>query len=252
MYRLFLLPLLLLVAFVSSGQSAQSELYDEPTVIYRNQTHGGGILHTNGLGAFLYYGRYKGVKKVLLFGGEFVTMRHNKEIRSFNPVYEDSRSYVYGKVNNFYVLRPSFGVRRVITEKVRRSGVEIGYTWHAGPSLGITKPIYLEIGYPSIPYQWLAVERYDPDRHFFDSIYGRASALNGLNSLSLHPGAFFKFAFNFEYSDQKDRLRGLDAGFAIDAYPNRIPIMAEQLVDRNNRVFLTFFVNFFFGGKYNE
>lgn len=252
MYRLFTLLFLFLLSIGLSAQSAQSELYDEPTVIYRNQTHGGAILHTNGLGAFLYAGRYRGVKKVLLFGGEFVTMKHNKEIRSFNPVYEDSRSYVYGKINNFYVLRPSFGVRKIITEKVRRSGVEVGYTWHAGPSLGITKPIYLEIGYPSIPYQWLSVERYNPDVHFFDSIYGRASGLNGLNALQLHPGAFFKFAFNFEYSDEKDRLKGLDVGVAVDAYSRQIPIMADQLVDRNNQVFVTFFVNFFFGGKYNE
>lgn len=259
MYRHFGFVVAMLVGFSLLGQSAQSELYDEPTIIYRNQIYGGGILHTNGLGAYIYGGRYRGVKKVLLFGIEGVTMKHDKEIRSFNPVYEDSRSYIYGKMNNFYVLRPSFGVRKIITEKVRKSGVQVGYTWLAGPSIGILKPVYLEIGYPSIPYQYLAVERYDPSRHFFDSIYGRASGLNGLNELQIRPGAFFKFAFNFEYANEKDRLKGMDVGFALDAYANRIPIMAAlpdpftgEPSNANRQFFLTFFVNFFIGSKFND
>jgi hypothetical protein len=248
-YRLLFFWLFFCSAFFGSAQSALSELYEEPTVVYRKQTHGGATLHTNGLGAYIYAGRYRGVKKVLLYGIEGMTMKHEKEIRSFNPVYEDGRSYVFGKVNNFYVIRPSFGVKRIITEKVRTNGVTVGYTWNAGPSLGFTKPIYLEIGYPSIPYEYLVVERYDPTRHSYETIYGRASALNGLNELKLHPGAFFKFAFNFEYSNEKDRLKGLDAGFAIDAYGARIPIMTDEI---NRQVFLTFFVNLFIGTKHND
>lgn len=253
MYRLFVL--LFLLGWITediSAQSALGDLYDEPTVIYRKQVHGGGILHTNGLGAYIYAGRYRGVKKVLLLGGEVLNMRHEKEIRSFNPVYEDGRSYVFGKVNSFFIVRPSFGVKKVITEKVRTSGVTVGYTWHAGPSLGITKPIYLEIGYPRIPYEYLAVERYDPTVHTYESIYGRASGLNGLNELSIHPGAFFKFAFNFEYSNEKDRLKGLDVGLAVDAYARQIPIMAENITEENKQVFLTFYLNFFFGSKFNQ
>jgi hypothetical protein len=252
MYRLFLLFFVLISAIQSIAQSAQRELYDEPVIIYRHQIHVGGILHSNGLGAFINYGRYRGVKKVLLFGGDILYMKHNKEIRSFNPVYEDSRSYVYGKMNSFFILRPSFGVRKILTEKVRKSGVQVGYTWEIGPSLGLTKPIYLEIGYPSIPYQYLAVEKYDPDKHFFDSIYGRASGLNGIDELRIHPGAFFKFAFNFEYSNEKDRLKGLDAGIALDAYPREVPIMADERVYQNNQFFITFFLQFSFGSKYNE
>lgn len=252
MYRLFIVISFLFASAGLKAQSAQSELYDEPTIIYRYQMHGGGILHSNGLGVFFNHGWYRGVKKVWLLGVDALYMKHDKEVRSFNPVYEDSRSYIYGKVNNFYILRPGVGVRKVISEKVRKSGVQVAYQWMVGPSIGITKPIYLEIGYGNIGrYDYVAVERYNPDEHFFDSIYGRASGLNGIDDMRLRPGAFFKFALNFEYASEKDRIKALDAGITVDAFPSQIPIMAESLVDRNKQVFLTFFLNFSFGTKYN-
>ena len=209
-------------------------------------------MHSNGLGAYFNWGVYRGAKKVYTLGIDALYMKHEKEVKSFNPVYEDSRSYVYGKLNNFYVLRPSVGIKKIVTEKLRRSGVQVGYSLQFGPSLGITKPVYLEIGYPSIPYEYVSVEKYDPEQHFFDDIYGRASGLNGLNELKLFPGAFAKFALNFEYSNEKDRLKGLEAGVALDAYPQRIPIMAETVENNNRQYFLTFFLNFFIGSKYNS
>ncbi|WP_306640191.1 hypothetical protein [Sanyastnella coralliicola] len=248
MYRLLFL---ISTVFFAGSVAAQNELYDEPVIIYSHQMSGGLQLHSNGLGGFFQWGKYQGAKKIMLLGIDAVNMKHPKEVKSYNPVYEDSRSYVYGKVNNLYILRPSFGYRKIITEKLRKSGVQVGYTLTGGPSLGITKPVYLEIGYPAIPYQYLATERYDPDRHFFDDIYGRASGLNGLDDLKLHPGGFVKFAFNFEYSNEKDRLKGLEAGVTLDAYLREIPIMAEDRVANNQQFFFTFFLNFFVGKKYN-
>lgn len=248
MYRIVFAFIAILMAL---STKAQNELYDEPLVVYSRQMYGGLQLHSNGLGGFFKFGTYRNAKKIMIFGVDALYMKHPKEVKSFNPVYDESRSYVYGKTNNFYILRPSFGYKKVLTTKLRRSGVQVGYSLLFGPSLGITKPVYLEIGYPSIPYQYLAVERYDPSQHFFDDIYGRASGLNGLDELRLHPGGFLKFAFHFEYANEKDRLKGLETGVALDGYFNRVPIMAEELGAENNRFFLTFFLNFFFGKKYN-
>lgn len=195
-------------------------------------------------------GKYQGVKKILLLNLDVVYMKHEKEVKSYNPVYEDSRSYVYGKMNNFYVIRPMIGRKKVISRKERRSGVQVAYTWMVGPSIGITKPVYLEIGYPSIPYDYLSVERYDPERHFFDDIYGRASGLRGFSELGIEPGASGKLGVYFEYSDQKDRLKGLEAGAILDVYLRQVPIMAEEYVDANRQYFLTLYLNLFFGKKF--
>lgn len=249
LFVLFLFPL---------GLQAQSEadLFDGPVVIYSHQHFGGIQLHTNGWGGTFTMGRYAGVKRVDFLSIDAVSLKHNKEIKSFNPVYEDSKSYVYGKLNNFFVFRPGIGQKRQIAPKLRASGVQVGYTWTLGASLGITKPVYLEIGYPSLPYEYLQVERYDPDEHYFDEIFGRAGGFHGLDKLKLHPGAFAKFAFTFEYANTKDRLKGLEAGVTLDAYPNRIPIMAAEVGDQvgatNKWLFQTFYLTLFIGTKYNK
>lgn len=241
--------ILLVFLTLSLFSSAQDDA-DTPDIIYNSQITGGFSMHSNGIGGFFSYGKYRGVKKVWLAGIDILGMKHEKEIRTYNPVYEDGKSYIYGKINSFYVIRPHIGKRKILTMKERRSGVQFGYTWAFGPSLGITKPVYLEIGYPSIPYDYLAVERYDPDRHYFDDIYGRASGLRGLNELRLYTGAFAKFGLNFEYSSIKDRLKGLEVGAVLDLYPKTIPIMAPDFVEKNRQYFLTFYLNVFFGRKY--
>lgn len=241
--------LLLLVLTLTSF--AQDEVNDDDVkLIYNSQIAGGINIHTNGAGAFFYFGKYKGIKNIWTFGLDILYMKHEKEIKSYNPVYEDSRGYVYGKLNNLYIFRPTIGQKHIITEKIRQKGVQVGFHWQAGPSLGVTKPVYLEIGYPSIPYDSLQVERYDPDRHDIELIYGKASGFRGLSELKLYPGAFAKFAFNFEYADQNDRIKGIEVGVAMDAYFTEIPIMAEGLVANNRQVFTTLFLNFFFGKKY--
>lgn len=253
-----MIRLLALLFFLSLGAHmyAQSELYEEPVIIYSHQHYGGVHLLTQGIGGTFTLGKYKGAHNIMLYTLDILHMKHEKEIKSFNPVYDNSKSYVYGKVNSFFVLRPGIGKKRILTDKLRKSGVQVGYTWGFGASLGLTKPVYLEIGYPSIPYDYLAVEKYDPDKHYFDDIYGRASGLNGLNELAIHPGAFAKFALNFEYSGEKDRLKGLEIGGVLDAYANRVPIMAEEIGElegvQNKRYFLSLYVNVFVGKKYNK
>jgi hypothetical protein len=242
---IFTLLTLTLAAF-SQNQSNE----DDVKLIYNSQFAGGLSIHTSGAGAFFYLGKYKGIKNIWTFGLDMLYMKHEKEIKSYNPVYEDSRGYVYGKLNNMYVIRPTIGQKHIITEKIRQKGVQVGFHWQVGPSLGITKPVYLEIGYPSIPYDSLQVERYDPERHDIELIYGKASGFRGLSELKLHPGAFAKFAFNFEYSNDNDRIKGIEVGVAMDAYLNEIPIMAEGTVAKNRQLFTTLFLNFFFGKKY--
>jgi len=233
---------------------AQSELYDEPVILYSHQIYGGFNVHTNGWGGSVTIGKYREAHKIWLYSFDAVGMKHEKEVKSFNPVYEQSKSYVYGKLNSFFILRPGVGQMRILTDKLRHSGVQVAYTWLVGFSAGITKPVYLEIGYPSIPYDYLAVEKYDPSKHYFDDIYGRASGINGLDEMKLHPGGFAKFAFNFEYSNEKDRLKGLEVGAVVDVFPTRIPIMAEKIGEldgvKNKNLFFSFYLNIFLGKKY--
>jgi len=248
MKHFFSIALTILFCQSFFGQAGRSA-YDEKDGIYTDQILGGLQVHSGGGGLFLNYGKYKGAQVVRTFGIDAVYMKHEKELKSFNPIYEDGRSYVFGKLNNFFILRATVGTKKIMTLKLRKEGVQIARHWEFGPALGLTKPIYLEIGYPDIPYEYIQTERYDPDRHYLNTIFGRSSGLKGIDEIKPHLGVHFKYGLNFEFSNEKDRLKGIEVGMKADAFLNRIPILAEQYFEKNRRIFLNFYANLYIGKK---
>ncbi len=123
----------------AKAQTGEATIFDESVVLYDRSVYGGAILHTNGWGAHITFTKNKGAFKSRLLQFDIVGMKHPKEVRSFNPYYDDSRSYIYGKLNNFFVIRPTIGKKYLKFDKIRKSGVAIGYNWRVGPSLGFTK-----------------------------------------------------------------------------------------------------------------
>lgn len=249
---------LFLISLVSSfvltqglSQTNEETIFDEATIIYKKSVYGGIILHTNGWGGHLTFGKAKTAFKSRILQFEIVGMKHIKEVRSFNPYYDDSRSYVFGKLNTLTVFRPTIGQRYVKFDKIRKSGVAIGYNWRIGPALGFVKPVYLEIGQPETPpYQRIVVEKYDPEEHTVDEIFGRASFLKGLNELRINPGIHGTFALNFEYDPERSGLKGIEVGMSVDYYPlEEVEIMAFT---ENYNLFVNFYVNLQFGKKFNN
>lgn len=248
--KLYIFIFLILTPFLVYSQTEEQTIFDEATIVYRNSIYGGAILHTNGWGAHITFGKGKTVFKSRIFQFEMVQMKHEKEIRSFNPYSEHTRSYVFGKLNYFFVFRPSIGNRVVSFDKIRKSGVSVGYNWRVGPSLGFTRPVYLEIGVPGTFSQDVLVEKYDPSIHKYDDILGRAGGLRGFNELKLKPGIYGAFALNFEYDSNRDGLKGIEVGATVDYYPiDEVEIMAFA---ENYQLFLNFYVCLQFGKKFNK
>ncbi|MFM7729727.1 MAG: hypothetical protein ACKO6L_01670 [Flavobacteriales bacterium] len=254
MKRILFLSILCMAAFNLSAQ----DIPRKDMLLFNKQRIGGIQLATNGYGFNGTFGKYKGAYQLRLIHLSANFVKHEKETKTWNPVQDpNARPYFYGKLNNFYTLRLGLGRMKVITEKLRKSGVQVSYLWHTGASVGITKPVYLEIIYLSEPMRtpYLEIEKFDPNRHYIDNIYGRASGLRGMNELTVYPGAYAQFAFRFEYSTEKERLRGLEAGMTAEAFPTRIPIMSiddESSNPQNHRLFLSMYVNFFIGTKYDQ
>lgn len=245
-----LLSLLLVLAFAQDNR-AQQTIYDEARVPFRREMYGGALLHGDGWGIHFHHAKYRTATDRRLLSVELVGMRHPKEVKSFNPYYEDSRGYFYGKLNTFTILRPTYGRKIQVTDKIRRSGVEINWIWGIGPSIGLLKPVYLEIGKPdNIPYESYAIERYDPAVHNVQNIYGRASWLNGLGELRPYLGGFGRTAMNFEYSGRTTGIKAIETGIAIDAYPVEVPIMAQFEGVTNKRFFFQFYIAVQFGKRY--
>ncbi len=270
MFRFILSILIsLIAAFAAIGQQA---LLDSDRTLYSKEIAGGVVIHNEGWGLQFVHGIYKTSKKRSLLQAEIVGLKHPKEIKSFNPFFEDSRGYFFGKLNSVLLFRPSFGQKVQITDKIRKSGVEVNYIWNVGPSLALIKPVYLQIGFRfndngdperGFPFDFIADERYDPDLHFVDNIFGRSSFFKGLGELSVEPGLFGRFGFNFEYDSENAGLRALEVGVSVDAYANRIPILAfdpdppiagdPSLTDNiNKRVFIGFYFAAQLGKKYTR
>lgn len=250
----------ILFALCSIGSWSQ-QIADEDIILFKKQRYVGLNLNTNGYGVNATFARYNGAYKLWLFNFDLLFVKHEKETKTWNPVNDpNARPYFYGKLNNLYSMRLGLGKKIIITEKLRKkNGVQVGYTWQAGPVLGFTKPIYLEIIYTDdVPnaQPYLEIEKFDPDRHFIDNIYGRASGFRGFDQLKVHPGGFFKFAFTFEYSNSKEMLKGIETGLAVDAYAKKVPIMATYTQDstnpKNHQIFFSLYINFFFGTKYDQ
>jgi len=252
--KISFLVLVLLGCGYVVAQTGEATIFDEAVVLHDRSVYGGAILHTNGWGAHVTFTKNKGAFKSRLFQLDIVGMKHPKEVKSFNPYYDDSRSYIYGKQNNFFVIRPTIGKKYLKFDKIRKSGVAIGYNWRVGPSLGFTKPVYLEIGIPGeggqFNYVDVIVEKYDPEKHKPEDIFGRASGLRGFNELRLNPGVHGAFGLNFEYDPEREGIKGIEVGATIDYYPiEEIDIMAFA---DNKALFFNFYVALQFGAKFNK
>ncbi|MFZ5553245.1 MAG: hypothetical protein ACOZCO_09030 [Bacteroidota bacterium] len=239
-----------LTVFFAGEIIAQQPAQEEVGFVYRSEAVGGLMIHTNGWGLTFRYGRQKTYLHKTSYGLDLVNMRHPKEIKVYNPGYDDGKGYYYGKLNSVIIMRPSFGYRRVLFQKKRDQGVEVGFNAAIGPSLAFQKPVYLRIIIPSTdPYTEpdIVEEKYDPSTHHIDNIYGRAATLKGLNETKITPGGFVKFGLLFEYSPEEDGIKALEVGAIADIYPKEIPIMANN---QNSFYFLTLYVNIIFGRKY--
>ncbi len=247
------IQLLILLVLGLGTVRAQQTIYEETRVPYKREILGGVLIHGDGWGLQFYHAKYRTARDRRLLGIEIVSMKHPKEVKSFNPYYEDSRGYFYGKINSLMVVRPTYGRKWQITDKIRRSGVELNFIWSIGPSLGLLKPVYLQIGTPDrIPYENIIVEKYDPARHDVQNIYGRATYFRGINEMKIYPGAFGRVALDFEYSGNVTGVKGIEVGATIDAYPRVLPIMAELEGVENKQFFFEFYLALQFGKKYTQ
>ncbi len=219
-------------------------------IILRNQRSFGVLMHSGGFG--LQYRRFHQKTYYKRRGWEIqlVEMKTDKQIRMVNPYFDNSRSFVYGKLNSIFIGRLGFGQQRIISREPYFGGVEISMFFMAGASVSFAKPIYLYIvNYTNDSYDYyLSTERYDPEKHFLDNIYGRAPFTEGIGETKLYPGAYLHFGVNFEFGDLDKKPKSLEVGAILDLYPSPVPIMAYQ--DKHH-YFLSIYLSFNFGKRFD-
>jgi hypothetical protein len=263
-FRFFFL--IVFFSLFSAGLRAQDAM-EADTVdlgfLLRREKSGNVMLHTLGLGAGFRMGVNKTYYKNRMFEFDLLEMKAPNQQKRVNDNFPNPRSYVYGKLNNLYILRAGIGRQHLLNRKPYWGGVEVRGFYYGGLDFGIAKPVYLYIAYYSvidnqIVVDRISLEKYNPDIHFpyigvnpnsLCDIYGRGPILSGFDKIKIYPGIYVKGGFNFEFSSQNDRIKGIEAGVCADIFPViPVPVMAYRDA---NYYFLTGYISFHFGKRYN-
>lgn len=220
------------------------------------------MLHTLGFGGGYRFGVNKTYYKNRMFEFDLLEMRAPDQVRRYNENYANPRSYVYGKLNNLFILRAGIGQQKLLNRKPYWGGVEVRGFYYGGLDIGFAKPNYLYIAYYTVIDNQIilernSLERYDPQEHFpyigvnpncLCEIYGRGPILSGVSEIKIYPGLYAKGGLNFEFSSQSDRIKSLEVGLTVDVFPKPVPVMAFKDA---NYYFVTGYLGFHFGKRYN-
>jgi len=250
MIRLLVFFLLSVAPFTLFGQTNPFEYEEEKPPLMKNEFTVGVNIHTSGWGINARRSKNLTVSKKRLLEVELVNMKHPKEVRSVNPYFDNAKSFFYGKINTMTVFRAAVGMQNVLFSKAEKGGVEVRLHYSGGLSLALAKPVYLNILYADsgvVGQYDVLVEKYDPDKHYVDNIYGRAPFTKGFDEIKPYPGAYGKLGISFEYGNDFEDVKSIETGITIDAYGKQIPIMTNT---ENKQFFINFYINLLYGRKW--
>lgn len=214
--------------FVAMSTSCWSQMPSQETgdYIYRSHWTLGVKLTTNGLGGQFNYELRATEKFRHSFHAGINHVRTQNESRQTNPFYEDSKAYIFGKINQLYTINVSYGGSWKLYEKKRLNGISIRFNQQVGLSYGYVKPVYIKTKEPFVDDISIQpeIERYDPIEHTEAYVYGRASKFKGFSEGKSAYGMFAKSGFQFDFSPNKSNIAAVELGIQLDIYGKKIPL----------------------------
>lgn len=232
------------IIFSSSvfAQELADTTYDK---LYRSSYTAGVHFSTFGWGFYGELSKQKTYKYHHVFGLQFSNLRHKNEFKTSTS--DAGSSFYYYKINAFVSLRPTFGGNFKLFEARRENGIEISFKWKLGPSIGLLKPVYLDIRSLTTATKG-RIERYDPEIHGYSVIESKASWFTGLGQSKVELGIHSKYGINFNFARQKSSISGGEIGFLVDYFPFKpVDIMYEAV---NYKLFTGFYLQFELGNRF--
>ncbi len=231
-------------------------------VIYKKEWSFDLKIHENGYalgyntGEVLTYDKSKYYQLELGMIKDIRERRQNKNY-SFTPV-GGTRAFVYGKINNFMVVRGSIGFKHYLSEKAKRKGLAVGYSYSFGPAIGLLKPYYLNViirpdqgEITSVTYEDLKYE--DAPQQFleFNDINGASKFTRGILETKVIPGVQAKVASHFALGAFDKYVKAVELGVMADLYINKVEIMVPTEGFDNKQYFIKLFANVQLGMRKN-
>ena len=236
-----------LVLYFSSN-NIFAQFYNEEKdddLLYRKEFVYGLNFNTNGglLGGIMFK-HARVINKFMFhsFSLEIVNVKHPKESRFQNI--STGSSYVPGKRNYLYMIRPQYGREFVLFQKAKEQGVQVNWITAVGPGIGVVAPYLIDYSYGN---NLIRTEQYDPETHInFESILGTGRITESISKSKIKLGGSFKTSMSFEFGTFKNNVTGFEAGFMLDAFTSRVEIMATS---DNRSVYTSAFLTFFYGTR---
>lgn len=219
--------------------------------VYDRAYTGSVIFHSRG---YALNGRYmKYLDGYNLHGLEIdlVKLRHPKEVITSNELSNNARGFVLGRLNSFYTMRAGYYRQQILYDKTDKGSVGISWIYSGGLSLGLLKPIYLQVARATQDGQgYLETVRYTGEVPP-TNIFGEANYFVGIDEISLKPGIYLKSGFEFDYQLLDKKITSLEAGVVYDYFFTEVPIFYEEDEDVNWSGFFQLYIAANFGYKKN-
>lgn len=241
----FFVNIIFFLFFFSEFIFGQGELKEFQTYNFNESTFAL-YLNSNGYGINYTYGKRLDGFRRATFSFDLTEVKHPKEIRTSNPYFDAHKKFIFGKKNNFYTLKVAFGYHKTVFDKFDKGGIGIGYHLQVGPNVGILKPIYYQMLYPTTDPSIYSVqtEQFNYSIHRVNDIYGKASYFEGVKNTQLHLGGFVRGSVDFDFGESNFFVNRLECGAQIDGFLQEMEIMATE---KKSQLFFSIFVAYRFG-----
>ncbi len=186
--------------------------------------------------------------------------RERRQNKTFSlPTTAGSRSFIFGKINQFVNVRASLGFKKYLSEKAKRKGLAVGYSYAFGPVVGILKPYYLNLIYRPAEIDSTEPEfrdeAYSPENAekflTFNDINGAASPWRGFSEAKIIPGIQGKIAGHFALGAFDKYVKAAEIGLMADLYIRKVDIVVESDGFSNKSYFVKLFANLQLGMRKN-
>jgi len=229
---------LVLFTFLVNGTFAQSAQNFESELVWGvNKNTNGGLIG----GVMAKYTRPRGERWNEFFGLELSNVKHPKEVRFRTFI---GNSYIWGKQNYLYSVRPNYGREYVLFKKAQQQGVQVSALGAIGPSLGVVAPYYIEVALDAVSS---ARVPFDPNVHVNQSnLLGTGRMLQGITESQLELGAHVRLGLNFEFGAFRSNVTGIEIGVMHEAFQNEIIIIPTA---SNRSQFTSAYATLYFGRR---
>jgi len=244
-------PVILDAQEISIGNDENKPI--EERILYNHETTLNATLHTQGLGVGFRTGRIKSIYHTSNWDFDFSYFRSLKQIPVINTSYFNMSTFIYGKLNEVFVVRGGYSDERRLYGKPYWGGVELRCFYGGGLSLGLLKPYYYTVSVTKAnddgTYSIVVENQTFEDSAQWLEVIGKAPFTYGLNEITVRPGIFAKGGLSFEVGSSKPRAQAIDVGAVAEYFPQGIPMMAEN---PREYFIMTLFLSYRWGSRFNK